>query len=209
MSDHMKQSSGDARRLLAEIHAQRLLSHVPITWDEVEELLPALNRREAARHLDGELQDPQRSVLFDILFSYHPGLREVLRPSPEVVSPPVIVLRRAESAQDAADVPLKLSAKPADPLSEMVVLETDDGNKIELFRHSRKGWHTVRFIGGRPAGAVTLFVDGVPIPWSRPLDGQGFGAIATDALTEFLNREAAMEMIVDDTSEGSDDRSDL
>jgi len=197
MNQEPKQPN-EVRRLLNQLSAQRLLSAVPITWDEIDEMLPSLNRQEAERYLNGQLDDPRRAALFDVLFRFHPGLRAVLRPQEAMPEPPpVIVFRRAVQSRQAEEVPLRLAAKPASGVATTIRLISDEGYSLDLFpSNEHNGYHEVYLDGGKPAGTVTLYVAGEPIEWVQPLDDEGFGRVRTSALAEVLAGTAALEMIV-------------
>ncbi|MDA1052510.1 MAG: hypothetical protein O3C40_18800 [Planctomycetota bacterium] len=74
------------RELWRTIQVKRIFSPIPICWEEVEEILPFLNRQDALRFVAGEVDDFNRRILYEELFRWHPALRPA-ETSPSQVSP--------------------------------------------------------------------------------------------------------------------------
>lgn len=55
-----------------------LFSDSPICWEDLEANFPTLSRYEAALHLVGRLQDRRKRILYETIFSLHPGLKYTL-----------------------------------------------------------------------------------------------------------------------------------
>ncbi len=66
------------RELWGTIQIKRIFSPIPISWEEVEEILPFLNRQDALQFLAGDADDFNRRVLYNELFRWHPALRTAL-----------------------------------------------------------------------------------------------------------------------------------
>jgi hypothetical protein len=166
----------------------RLLGAGPLAWDEVEALLPSLNRREAARYLRGELEDLNQAALFDVLFAYHPSLREVLHPGKRVQEPPpVIVLRRQEP-------PIRAAAKQGGSGDAETFLSGADGYQVRVFAHPELGRTTLRFTGAKPLGEVTLYVNGSRIQLVEPFDQHGYGVVLTKDIAAVQSGDASLEL---------------
>jgi hypothetical protein len=209
MNESSQPSADGGRRAVSAALAQRIFSLAPVTWDEIEALLPSLNRGEAVRHLSGIRDDRERAALFDALFAYHPGLRTVLRPEEPLPQPPtVFVFRRQQSTTAGQGTPLRAAAREAPKMSETVRFRCDGPYELTLFPSSRhEGQHVVSFTSTVPPGAATLYVDGEPLEWIRTPDGQGRGFLASADLADVLNGSANLEMVVESADDLTDNES--
>jgi hypothetical protein len=190
-----------ARQALVEV--DRLLGDVSLAWDEIEARWP-LSRAEARRWLAGELDDPRRAALYRVLFAYRPGLRAALAAAGEIAEPPaVIVFHRADAA--GAGILLRAAAAPQPDAGE-VLLESPEGYRLEAFLSSRVGCSELRWAGGEPAGAVTLYVDGVPLELLEAFDAEGDALVRSRDLEPVLRGAAVLEMTLENFNSEPDNQ---
>lgn len=198
-TDNLKNDA--SLRAFGEAAARRLLGSRPISWLEIEELLPSLNRDDAKRYLDGTLDDPQRVALFNVLFMCRPGLKATLRPADVTRASKRVMVLRPEVTTVSTQTTLepRLAASEAKPASR-TLRWSGDGWMIELFPATDfPGEYVIALEGQMAVRQVTLFVFGAPLPLTKPLDDEGFGRAQADDLAEVLSGEASLELIVEPT----------
>ena len=188
------------RRLWAEIQVKRLFSPLPISWDEVEEIVPFLTRDHARRFLAGEATDFTRSTLFTELFRWHPGLPLTL-PSPTDRTTS-IVFRMTPPALTASAATLTAAASPScaegaaanQPLPDEVWISTDDGLKLRLARHMRTGWMTLQLVGRTVTESATVWVADRQIELVERFSPDGIAVVMAEDVIPVWRDAATLEI---------------
>lgn len=187
------------RRLWAELQITRLFCPLPISWDEVEEILPFLTRDNAQRFIAGEATDFTQRTLFIELFRWHPGLALTL-PEPVRHSTSIVFRMTPPAAAGAATLTAAASPSCADeasgdkPLPDEEWLTIDDGLKLRLARHMRTGWMTLQLVGRTVTETATVWVDERQIELVERFSPDGFAVVKDEDVVPVLRGAAVLKI---------------
>jgi hypothetical protein len=150
-----------------------------------------LSRHEAAHHLGGRLDDPNRAALYDVLFAYHPALRVALLRLPEPSAPPPLI---ALETAEAGEAFWQLAAGgPPEATAGKGLFRCGDGD-LWLFPHTERADLTSLEFRARTPGVVpgALYVGGRPVELAEAFDRHGLAAVKTAVIEPVLRGEAEL-----------------